>query len=67
MTWKIKDNKSNQVWDKEKKRIIPLLDQFDLSGKYKNATTLSVSAITNRELQYWICPPGKRAIAAATH
>ncbi len=39
----IKDNKSNQVWDKEKKRIIPLLDQFDLSGKYKVDDSITMS------------------------
>ena len=39
----VKDTKSNQTWDKEKKRIIPLLDQFDLSGKYKADDSITMS------------------------
>jgi predicted esterase len=39
----VKDNKSNQVWDKEKNRIIPLMDQFDLSGKYKVDDSITLS------------------------
>ncbi|MDX2072220.1 MAG: hypothetical protein SFV55_27550 [Haliscomenobacter sp.] len=44
----VKDNKSNQVWDKEKKRIVPLMDQFDLSGNYKvdDSITLSYAVYT---------------------
>jgi poly(3-hydroxybutyrate) depolymerase len=31
----ISDTKSNKTWNKEKGRIRPLLDNFDLSGKYE--------------------------------
>jgi predicted esterase len=31
----INDTKNNKTWDKEKNRIRPLLDDFDLSGKYE--------------------------------
>jgi predicted esterase len=30
--------KSNQVWNKEKNRIMPLADEFDLSGKFEYET-----------------------------
>lgn len=30
----ITDKKNNQIWDKEKNRVIPLVDEFDLSGKF---------------------------------
>ena len=28
------DKKNNQIWNKEKNRIIPLIDEFDLSGRF---------------------------------
>lgn len=31
----ITNTKTNQVWSKEKSRIRPILDEFDLSGKYE--------------------------------
>jgi predicted esterase len=31
----INDTKNNKTWDKEKNRIRPVLDEFDLSGKYE--------------------------------
>jgi poly(3-hydroxybutyrate) depolymerase len=34
---------SNQVWDKESGRIMPLIDQFDISGKFKYNDKLSLS------------------------
>ncbi len=30
----ITDKKNNQVWNKEKNRIMPLIDEFDLSGRF---------------------------------
>ena len=30
----ITDKKNNQIWSKEKNRIIPLADEFDLSGRF---------------------------------
>lgn len=34
----ITNTKTNQVWNKEKSRIRPILDEFDLSGKYEYET-----------------------------
>ncbi|MDW3651913.1 MAG: prolyl oligopeptidase family serine peptidase [Bacteroidia bacterium] len=34
---------SGKVWNKERDRIIPLIDRFDLSGKYKHKETQSLS------------------------
>jgi poly(3-hydroxybutyrate) depolymerase len=31
----VKNTKTNAVWNKEKNRIRPILDEFDLSGKYE--------------------------------
>jgi hypothetical protein len=39
----VMDKQSNQVWDKEQKRIIPLMDQFDLNGKYKVDDSITMS------------------------
>ena len=30
----VTNTKTNQIWNKEKKRIMPLVDEFDLTGKY---------------------------------
>lgn len=44
----IKDNSTNQVWNKEVGRIHPLVDEFDVSGKfvYKQDLTLSYADYT---------------------
>ena len=31
----VTNTKTNQIWNKEKKRIMPLVDEFDLTGKYE--------------------------------
>jgi predicted peptidase len=44
----ITDTKTNNVWNKEKARIRPLVDAFDLSGKYEYEAgkTMSFAAFT---------------------
>ncbi|WP_435354859.1 prolyl oligopeptidase family serine peptidase [Emticicia sp. SJ17W-69] len=44
----ITDNKTSKVWNKEKNRIIPLIDDFDLSGKYpyEAGKTMSYAAFS---------------------
>jgi poly(3-hydroxybutyrate) depolymerase len=39
----VTNTKNNAVWNKEKKRIRPLLDDFDLSGKYEYETGKTMS------------------------
>ncbi|MCP9770483.1 glucan-binding protein [Lacihabitans sp. LS3-19] len=39
----VTNNKTNQVWDKEKGRIMPIIDEFDLSGKYEYETGKSLT------------------------
>lgn len=42
---KITQQSSDRVWDQESDRIVPLIDRFDLSGKFKHkGTTLSYAA-----------------------
>ncbi len=42
----IQDESSNQVWDQEGGRIMPLIDKFDLNGKYthKNGVKLTYAS-----------------------
>lgn len=44
----IKNSTTNQVWDREKERIRPLVDEFDLTGKfvYDSKITLTYAAFT---------------------
>ncbi|PHN06777.1 prolyl oligopeptidase family serine peptidase [Flavilitoribacter nigricans] len=42
---KITQQSSDRVWDQESDRIVPLIDRFDLNGKFKHkGTTLSYAA-----------------------
>lgn len=45
-TLTIQNESSNQVWDQESGRIMPLIDQFDLNGKYthKNGIKLTYAS-----------------------
>ena len=40
---KITDSSSGQVWDEEARRIIPLIDDYDLSGKFRYDDKLTMS------------------------
>jgi predicted peptidase len=44
----ITDTKTNKVWNKEKNRIMPLIDDFDLTGKfeYETGKMMSYAAFT---------------------
>lgn len=44
----ITNTKTNQVWNKEKNRLMPLVDEFDLTGKYEYEAgkTMSYAAFT---------------------
>jgi len=45
----ITNKKTNHIWDKEKDRIIPLVDEFDLSGKFTHKDiTLTYADYTPR-------------------
>lgn len=58
----VTNTKTNQVWNKEKNRIMPLADEFDLTGKYeyepgKSLTFASYSPKNNaqkRPLIIWL-------------
>lgn len=39
----VTNTKNNAVWNKEKKRIRPILDEFDLTGKYEYETGKTMS------------------------
>lgn len=39
----VTNTKTNQMWNKEKNRIMPLVDEFDLTGKYQYETGKTMS------------------------
>ncbi|AFK04563.1 phospholipase/Carboxylesterase [Emticicia oligotrophica DSM 17448] len=47
----VTDTKTNKVWNKEKSRIRPLVDDFDLTGKYEYEAgkTMSYAAFTPKK------------------
>lgn len=58
----ITDKKGNQVWNKEKDRIIPLIDEFDLSGSFSHKDiTLTYASYTPKETE------GKRPLIIWLH
>lgn len=66
----ITDSKTNKVWNKEKNRIMPLIDDFDLTGKfeYEAGKTMSYAAFapknkaTKSPLIIWLHGGGEGGI-----
>ncbi len=44
----VSNNKTNQIWNKEKNRLMPLADEFDLTGKfeYESGKSLTYASFT---------------------